>query len=49
MAKRSRYSVLRHQLGVLQRQLVKPAFTPEDRFLLAGLLHRLPIDQARST
>ncbi|MEV4362670.1 integrase core domain-containing protein [Nonomuraea sp. NPDC049625] len=33
--------VLRHQLTVLQRQVNKPAFTREDRFLLAGLLHRL--------
>jgi hypothetical protein len=31
--------VLRHQLMVLQRQVTKPAFTPTDRFLLAGLLH----------
>ncbi|MEU7894130.1 hypothetical protein AB0B45_14845 [Nonomuraea sp. NPDC049152] len=31
--------VLRHQLTVLQRQVNKPAFTREDRFLLAGLLH----------
>ncbi|MGN9789158.1 hypothetical protein ACTMTF_47750 [Nonomuraea sp. ZG12] len=39
--------VLRHQLGVLQRQLAKPAFTPDDRFLLAGLLHRLPVARLR--
>ncbi|MBB5085100.1 hypothetical protein [Nonomuraea endophytica] len=31
--------VLRHQLTVLQRQVSRPAFTPEDRFLLSGLLH----------
>ncbi|GAA3470424.1 hypothetical protein [Nonomuraea roseola] len=39
--------VLRHQLTVLQRQVSKPAFTREDRFLLAGLLHRLPMDTLR--
>jgi putative transposase len=37
--------VLRHQLTILQRQSAKPAFTPADRFLLAGLLHRLPMDR----
>jgi putative transposase len=36
--------VLRHQLTVLQRQSAEPVFTPADRFLLAGLLHRLPMD-----
>ncbi|WP_157252768.1 hypothetical protein [Nonomuraea typhae] len=35
--------VRRHQLSVLQR----PAFTRDDRFLLAGLLHRLPMDTLR--
>jgi hypothetical protein len=40
-------SVLRHQLGVLQRQLAKSAFAPDDRFLLAGLLHRLPVARLR--
>jgi putative transposase len=39
--------VLRHQLAVLQRQLAKPAFTPADRFLLAGLLHHLPMGKLR--
>ncbi|WP_431903941.1 integrase core domain-containing protein [Nonomuraea sp. bgisy101] len=39
--------VLRHQLTVLQRQVNKPAFTREDRFLLAGLLPRLPLDTLR--
>jgi transposase len=39
--------VLRHQLAVLQRQSAKPAFTVEDRFLLAGLLHRLPRETLR--
>ena len=35
---------LRHQIGVLQRQLgrTKARFTPADRALLAALLHRLP-------
>jgi putative transposase len=39
--------VPRHQLTVLQRQLAEPAFTPADRFLLAGLLHHLPMDKLR--
>lgn len=39
--------VLRHRLTILQRQSAKPAFTPADRFLLAGLLHRLPMDRLR--
>jgi hypothetical protein len=39
--------VLRHQLMVLQRQAAKPVFTPADRLLLAGLLHRLPTDKLR--
>jgi hypothetical protein len=39
--------VLRHQLTILQRQSAKPAFTPADRFLLAGLLHGLPMDKLR--
>jgi hypothetical protein len=39
--------VLRHQLTVLQRQATKPAFTPDDRFLLAGLLHHLPVEKLR--
>jgi putative transposase len=35
---------LRHQIGILQRQLggTRPRFTPVDRALLAALLHRLP-------
>ena len=33
---------LRHQLAVLQRKVGKPAFTPNDRTLLAALLHHLP-------
>lgn len=39
--------VLRRQLTVLQRQVDKPAFTPGDRFLFAGLLHHLPMDKLR--
>jgi hypothetical protein len=31
--------VLRHRLSVLQRQAAKHAFTHDDRFLHAGLLH----------
>ncbi|GAB2810629.1 hypothetical protein GCM10027073_48830 [Streptomyces chlorus] len=38
---------LRHQLLVLQRQVAKPAFTDTDRVVLAGLLHRLPMDKLR--
>jgi hypothetical protein len=36
--------VLRHQLGVLQRQLgtTRPRFSPGDRAFLAAMLHRLP-------
>jgi putative transposase len=40
--------VLRLQLAVLQRQVAKPVFTPDDRFLVAGLLHRLPMDKLRN-
>jgi hypothetical protein len=36
--------VSRHQLMALQRQAPKPVVTRADRFLLAGLLHRLPMD-----
>ncbi|MBB5076325.1 hypothetical protein [Nonomuraea endophytica] len=39
--------VLRHQLTVPQRTVTKPVFTREDRFLLAGLLHRLPMGRLR--
>jgi putative transposase len=38
---------LRHQLGVLQRQIDKPHLTPPDRAFLAALLHRLPRLQLR--
>ena len=37
---------LRHQLAVLQ-QAGKPAFTPNDRTLLAALLHHLPTQKLR--
>src|SRR5215212_5778066 len=33
---------LRHQLGVLQRQIDKPRLAASDRAFLAALLHRLP-------
>ncbi|MFI6504420.1 hypothetical protein [Nonomuraea typhae] len=36
-----------HLLMVLQRQVAKPIFIPEDRLLLAGLLHHLPMDKLR--
>ncbi|GAA2395632.1 hypothetical protein GCM10010404_61540 [Nonomuraea africana] len=39
--------VLRHQVAVLQRQVAKPALTPGDRFLLAGLLGHLSMDKLR--
>jgi len=38
---------LRHQLAVLQRKVGKPAFTPDDRTLLAALLHHLPTRKLR--
>jgi putative transposase len=38
---------LRHQLAVLQRKAGKPAFTPNDRTLLAALLHHLPTQRLR--
>ena len=38
---------LRHQLAVLQRKVGKPAFTPNDRTLLAALLHHLPTQKLR--
>ncbi|MFE2964354.1 hypothetical protein ACFXKC_11900 [Streptomyces sp. NPDC059340] len=39
--------VLRHQLSVLQRQAAKHAFTHDDRFLLAGLLHHQQLEKLR--
>ncbi len=36
-----------HQLAVLQRKVGKPAFTPNDRTLLAALLHHLPTQKLR--
>jgi putative transposase len=38
---------LRHQRPVLQRQAGKPAFTDTGHMMLAGLLHRLPMDKLR--
>ena len=40
---------LRHQLAVLQRKVGKPAFTPNDRTLLAALLHHLPSRKLRQS
>jgi putative transposase len=44
----SRFSLLRHQLAVLQRQISRPRFEPEDRAVLTALArvlgrHRWPI------
>ncbi len=38
---------LRHQLTVPRRMAGKPAFTPNDRTLLAALLHHLPTQKLR--
>ena len=38
---------LRHQLAVLRRQTNKPVFNPNDRTLLAALLHHLPMEKLR--
>jgi hypothetical protein len=38
---------LRNQLAILQRKAGKPAFTPDDRTLLAALLHHLPVQKLR--
>jgi transposase InsO family protein len=46
-AKEVEILVLRHQLTVLQRQVDNPSFMPDDRFLLAGLLHHLSMDRLR--
>src|SRR2546421_5061018 len=35
-------AVLRHQLGVLRRQVPRPRYTPADRMLLAALAKLLP-------
>ena len=35
-------AVLRHQLAVLRRQVVRPRYAPSDRMLLAWLAQRLP-------
>ena len=45
--KDAEFLALRHQLAVLQRKAGKPAFTPDDRTLLAALLHHLPTQKLR--
>jgi putative transposase len=39
---RAEVLALRHQLGVLERKVGKPAWQPGDRFLLAALSQLLP-------
>jgi hypothetical protein len=44
-AKDLEIAVLRHQLAVLRRQVVRPRYTPGDRMLLATLAKLLPRDR----
>jgi putative transposase len=44
-AKDVEIAVLRHQLMVLRRQVVRPRFTPSDRIVLAVLARLLPRDR----
>jgi putative transposase len=44
-AKDVEIAVLRHQLGVLRRQISRPHFTPSDRIVLATLAKLLPRDR----
>jgi putative transposase len=44
-AKDVEIAVLRHQLAVLHRQIVRPCYTPADRMILATLAKLLPRDR----
>src|SRR6266542_3191219 len=44
-AKDVEIAVLRHQLAVLHRQIVRPRYTPADRMILATLAKLLPRDR----
>ena len=44
-AKDVEIAVLRHQLVVLHRQIVRPRYTPADRMILASLAKLLPRDR----
>jgi putative transposase len=44
-AKDVEIAVLRHQLAVLHRQIVRPRYTPADRMVLASLAKLLPRDR----
>jgi putative transposase len=44
-AKDVEVAVLRHQLPVLRRQMVRPRYTPADRMVLAALAKLLPRDR----
>jgi putative transposase len=44
-AKDVEIAVLRHQLAVLHRQIVRPRYTPGDRMILATLAKLLPCDR----
>jgi hypothetical protein len=46
-AKEVEIAVLRHQLGVLRRQVARPRYTPGDRMVLAVLAKLLPRDRWR--
>jgi hypothetical protein len=44
-AKDVEIAVLRHQLGVPRRQVVRPRYAPSDRMILAALAKLLPRDR----
>jgi hypothetical protein len=44
-AKDVEIAVLRHQLSVLRRQVIRPRYTPGDRMVLATLAKLLPRDR----